>query len=73
MLAMSIANELNDELTVILNSVRCNLPGQERMDAVEQASLRCVVLARRLQAFACRGGQVRRPAPLWAILERDAA
>ena len=68
-LAGAVAQELNDELTLILNGIGSPLPEPERTQLVEEASLRCAALTRRLQAYAERRGGRRRPAPLDAVLD----
>ena len=57
---------------MILNSVRSALPAAERLGVVEDSSLRCAVLTRRLLAYADRRSSRCRPIPLDAILD-DAA
>ncbi len=65
--ATALAHDFNDELTVILSSVRSNLPADDKLVAVEDATLRCVVLTRRLLAFAERSAG-HRSVPLDAVL-----
>jgi hypothetical protein len=71
-LALAVAHDLNCELTVFLNSVHAGLPADELAEVVEQASVRCEELSRRLLEFADRRG-ARVPVPLSAILDREAA
>ena len=68
-LACAVAQELNDELTLILNSVTSVLPDEDCLRVAEEASLRCAALTRRLQSYAERRGGRRRPAPLDAVLD----
>ena len=67
-LARAVAHELNEELTVILNSVAGPAPQPDCLDMVESAALRCAVLTRRLLAYSERRPDRRRQVPLDAIL-----
>jgi hypothetical protein len=67
-LARAVAHELNEELTVILNSVSSPSPVPDHLEMVEGAALRCAVLTRRLLAYSERRPDRRRPVPLDAIL-----
>ena len=70
-LANAVAHELNEELTMILGSLKSSLPPAERLKTVEEATLRCAVLTRRLQTYVRRTGP-RRHAPLSTVLEETA-
>ncbi len=69
-LAGAVASDLNDELTVILNSIRHESPAPEDLAAVERATVRCALIAKGLMLYAHRHG-VRRPGSLRALLEDD--
>jgi hypothetical protein len=69
-LAGAVASDLNDELTVILNSIRTEFPACEEMAAVERATMRCALIAKGLMLYAHRHG-ARRPGSLRALLDDD--
>jgi hypothetical protein len=68
-LAGAVACEMNDELTVILNSLQTECPHPEDLAAVERATLRCACIARGLMMFAYRHGAPRRPGSVRHLLE----
>lgn len=70
LLAGAVATEINDEMTVILNTLYTETVTPEDMAAVERASLRCIGIAKGLALFAHRNG-VHRPAPLGSLLEGE--
>jgi signal transduction histidine kinase len=67
-LAAAVAHEINEELTLILGSLKSSLPEAEKSRIVEQAAQRCATLSRRLQMYVRRCGP-RRHAPLSAVLD----
>jgi hypothetical protein len=71
-LAIAVAHDINDELTVILSSLNADLTPREKMIAVESASLRCALITRRLQTYASRRGNACARVPLQTLLEQDA-
>ena len=70
-LAGAVAVELNDHLTVILNSLFIEAPGPEEVAAVERATLRCARVAKGLSLYSQRYGNLRRPLPLGAVFDED--
>jgi hypothetical protein len=62
-LASAVAHDINEELTVILNSLSAS-----RLGSVEQAARRCAGITDRLLAYSRRRGEVVRTAPLSTVL-----
>jgi hypothetical protein len=70
-LAGAVAGEINDYLTVVMNSRWIESPCPENLAAVESATRRCRLIARGLTLYAERYGNFGRPVPLRAVLDED--